>query len=135
MTNLTTIELNTLKAEELRTHAKTFNMTGAWKAKKNEMITFLEGIKQAQIEEAAQSQQAEEVKPAARTNRGRTRTINVYKNGELFATIEGLIETFKWAVENGVSNQGWVKHSLKTGKETVAGRKFKEGGYLFKYAE
>jgi len=28
-----------------------------------------------------------------------------------------------------------VKHSLKTGKETVAGRKFEEGGFLFKYVE
>jgi hypothetical protein len=139
MTNLTNIELTTMKAEELRTIAKEFQMTGAWKAKKNEMIEFLEVKKAEQIEEARiaalalQPEIVEEEKPQ-NSRRGRTRTIEVYKDGELFNTIEGLIETLKWAVENNICNQGWVKSSLKTGRETVAGRKFKEGGFLFKYA-
>ncbi|PFZ06579.1 hypothetical protein COL63_27410 [Bacillus pseudomycoides] len=70
-----------------------------------------------------------------RRKKGRTRTIEVYKDGVHIETIEGLIKTFKWAEENKICNQGWIKNSLRTGNETVAGRKFKEGGYRFKYAE
>ena len=132
MTNLTTIELNTLKAEELRTLAKEFQMTGAWKAKKGEMIEFLEAKKSEQIEQARAAE--EEVKPQS-NRKGRTRTVNVYKDGQLVQTVVGLLETFKWAADNNVCNQGWVKHSLKTGSETTSGRKFKEGGYKFEYAE
>ncbi|PEL63763.1 hypothetical protein [Bacillus wiedmannii] len=67
--------------------------------------------------------------------KGRTRTIEIYKDGVHIETIEGLINTFKWAEENHICNQGWIRHSLKTGKETIPGRKFKDGGYLFKYAK
>ena len=127
-TNLINLELNEMRAEDLRTLAKEYGMVGAWKAKKSEMIEFLEAIKEAQIKEQQNSS-----KPR-RNSKGRTRTIQVLKDGELVIEIEGLINTFKWADENKVCNAGWVKHSLKTGKETVAGRKYKQGGYLFKYS-
>ncbi|PER08879.1 hypothetical protein [Bacillus cereus] len=67
--------------------------------------------------------------------KGRTRTIEVYKDGVHIETIEGLLNTFKWANENGIANEGWVKESLRSGRETIAGRKYKTGGYLFKYTE
>lgn len=104
MTNLTTIELNTLKAEELRTLAKEFQMTGAWKAKKGEMLDFLENKKAEQIEAARQAEQAQPEKPQS-SRKGRTRTIEVFKDGEKVTTIEGLIETFKWANDNKICNQ------------------------------
>lgn len=136
-TNLINIELNTMRAEDLRTLAKEFEMRGAWKAKKNEMIEFLENIKAEQIKEAeaaAQAQAEVQSKPASHRH-GRTRKIEVWKDGQLVAEIDGLIETFKWATENNVCNVGWVKHSLKNNIPTTPGRKFKEGGYLFKYAD
>lgn len=61
--------------------------------------------------------------------------INVYKDGKLIKTIDGLMETFKWITENNITNVGWVKRSLKTGEETKAGYKYKEGGYKFEYAD
>lgn len=135
MTNLITLELTTLKAEELRTIAKEYQMVGAWKAKKDEMIKFLEEIKSQQIKEAEEAAvQEEEVKPESKPKRGRTRVIEVYKDGELITTIEGLMETFKWVTENQITNVGWVKRSLKTGEETNAGYKYKTGGYKFVYA-
>ncbi|PFZ20100.1 hypothetical protein [Bacillus wiedmannii] len=73
--------------------------------------------------------------PQLEKRRGRTRTIEIYKDGVHIETIEGLINTFNWAKENYICNQGWIRHSLKTGKETIPGRKFKDGGYLFKYAK
>ncbi|PGC30279.1 MULTISPECIES: hypothetical protein [Bacillus] len=78
-------------------------------------------------------EQCEESK--TKKKKGRTRTIEVYKNGVHIETIEGLIKTFKWAAENNIANQGWIKHSLKNNVPTIPGRKFKEGGYLFKYVE
>ena len=123
MTNLINVELTTLKAEELRTIAKEFKMVGAWKAKKSDMVEFLQNIKEEQIK-AEQSKK--------KTNK--KKTIEILKNGKVIAVIEGLIETFKYVEEKQICNQGWVKHSLKTGKVTVAGRKYKMGGYLFRYA-
>ena len=73
-------------------------------------------------------------KPTTRKH-GRTRTIEVYKDGILISTIEGLLNTFKWASTNNICNTGWIRNSLKTGQETIPGRKFKEGGYLFKYKD
>lgn len=129
MTDLTSLELTNLKAEELREIAREYEMPGAWKAKKQEMINFLETKKDEQIKEK------ENQKPKT-PKRGRTRTIEVYKDGELIETIEGLLKTFEWAKENKITNQGWVKRSLKTGEETKAGWKYKEGGgYIFKYAD
>ena len=121
-----------MKAEELRIIAKEYKMVGAWKAKKQEMIDFLEVKKSEQIKE----QEVEVQKPEESTKpkRGRTRTIEIYKDGELIKTVEGLLKTFDWVKENKITNQGWVKRSLKTGEETAPGWKYKEGGYLFKYA-
>jgi hypothetical protein len=83
MPNLTTIELNTLKAQELRTLAKEFQMVGARKSKKNEMIEFLEVKKSEQIEEARiaaeQASQTEEVQPETTSRKGRTRKNEVIK--------------------------------------------------------
>jgi len=122
--------------------AKELNIVGRHKMKREELLAAIEAKQivpqqpvnvENQVEaEAAVPSQTEEVKPQ---RGGRTKVIEVWKDGVKIATINGLIETLKWAVAEGVSNQGWVKHSLKTGKETVAGRKFKEGGYLFKYAD
>ena len=66
-------------------------------------------------------------------NRRRTRTVEIYKDGELIKTIDGVLKTFDWAKENNIAHQDWVKRSLRTGEETEAGWKYKEGGYLFKY--
>ena len=121
-----------MKSEELRIIAKEYKMTGAWKAKKQEMIDFLEVKKLEQIkEQETEVQKPEEI---TKPKRGRTRTIEIYKDGKLIKTIEGLLKTFEWARENKIANEGWVKRSLKLGEETAAGYKYKEGGYLFKYA-
>ncbi|UDY80737.1 Rho termination factor N-terminal domain-containing protein [Geobacillus phage GR1] len=124
------MNLQEMKVKELRNLAGEKNITGRWDMNKQQLIEALTLILE---EENRQAQQEEVAKPQPR--RGRRRVIEVYKDGVLINTIDGLLETFKWATENNVCNVGWVKHSLKTGKETVAGRKFKEGGYLFKYAE
>ena len=58
-----------------------------------------------------------------------------YKDGELIKTIDGVLKTFDWAKENNIAHQDWVKRSLRTGEETESGWKYKEGGYLFKYAD
>jgi hypothetical protein len=131
------MNLQEMKVKELRNLAGEKNITGRWDMNKQQLIDALTPIleEEARIaeEQSEQSQQEEVEKPQPR--RGRRRVIEVYKDGQLVNTINGLLETFKWATENNICNVGWVKHSLKTGKETVAGRKFKTGGYLFKYAE
>lgn len=123
------MNLQEMKVKELRELAGEKEVTGRWDMNKQQLIDALTPILEA--EQAAQAEQQNEEKPS---RKGRTRTINVFKDGQLVETVEGLIETFKWAEQNNVCNQGWVKHSLKTGKETVAGRKFKESGYRFEYA-
>lgn len=158
--NYTLNELQNMKAEELRVIAREIQMPGAWKAKKDQMVEAIENhqiILKAQelnielegnetteqilkLIEAAQvvqeEPQVEEVKPQVETKkRGRKRKIEVYKNGVLFETIDGLLETFKWVTDNKITNVGWVKRSLKNNEETQAGYKYREGGYLFKYAE
>lgn len=134
MTSLINLELTEMKAEELRAIAKEYKMTGAWKAKKQEMIDFLEVKKSEQIKEQEELQ-TQKPQQEDRPRRGRTKTIEVYKNGELIETIDGLLNTFRWAKENDITNQGWVKRSLKTGEETTSGWRYKEGGYIFKYAD
>lgn len=133
------MNLQEMKVKELRTLAGEKNITGRWEMNKQQLIDALTPILEEETriaeEQAAQDQQQEEVKPQNQPRRGRKRTIEVYKDGQLINTIDGLLETFKWATENNICNVGWVKHSLKTGKETVAGRKFKTGGYLFKYSD
>ena len=133
MKNLISLKFTEMKSEELRIIAKEYKMTGAWKAKKQEMIDFLEVKKFEQIKE--QETEVQKSEGVVKTKRGRTRTIEIYKDGKLINTIEGLLKTFAWAKENEITNQGWVKRSLKTGEETNAGWKYKEGGYLFKYAD
>ncbi|PED63951.1 Rho termination factor N-terminal domain-containing protein [Priestia megaterium] len=98
---------------------------------KEQELAAVEAMKSEQKE----GEEMKEEKPQAKKKHGRTRTIEVYKDEELVTKIVGLLETFKWAEENKICNQGWVKHSLRNGVPTVAGRKFKEEGYLFKYAE
>jgi hypothetical protein len=130
--------LTTKSVKELREIAKTLEIAGRWDMNKDQLIKAIEFVQKKREEERIEAERkAQQKKEEVETSRrkGRTRVIEVYKDGQLVTRIEGLIETFKWAAENKVCNQGWVKHSLKTGKETVAGRKFKEGGYLFKYAE
>jgi len=63
----------------------------------------------------------------------RKKHIQIFKDGILILTIEGLIETMKWASENNICNSGWIRESLRTGRETIAGRKYKVGGYKFQY--
>ena len=91
--------------------------------------------KQREAQKAAEEAQTESVEETPKKKKnGRTRVINVFKDGELIETIEGLMETFKWVTENNITNVGWVKRSLKTGEETNAGYKYKIGGYKFEYA-
>jgi len=138
MTNLMNLELNNMTAEELRSVARELEMTGAWKSKKQEMVDFI----QAKVDTLKADQEVQEAilnqpKPSSSSapKRGRRRKIEVYKDGELIETIDGLLNTFKWASENEITNQGWVKRSLKNNEVTKAGWKFKNGGgYLFKYA-
>ncbi|PHA62847.1 Rho termination factor N-terminal domain-containing protein [Bacillus wiedmannii] len=147
------MNLQDMKVKELRDLAGEKNIAGRWDMKKDQLISAIkrvllleestklgltiepgmsnEDIKNL-ISEAQRTQEKEEV---ISSRKGRTRIINVYKDGQLVETIEGLLNTFKWAAENNISNQGWVKHSLKNNVPTVPGRKFKEGGYLFQYAE
>lgn len=161
MTNYTTVELNAMNAENLRNLAREIQMPGAWKAKKIEMIEAI--IKNQLVKEATDlsiilagnetiselqemietaknlvnvvlPEPTSKPQPQAR-RKGRTRTIEIYKDGALLHTVAGLIETFKYVTENNITNVGWVKRSLKTGEETNAGYKYKVGGYLFKYAE
>lgn len=115
--------------------AKDLNIKGRHKMKRDELLAAIESkqVVEQEVKENETNQVQNKTESPA-SNRGRMRVIEVWKDGKCIKTIDGLIETFKWAVENGICNQGWVKNSLKTGKETVAGRKFKEGGYLFKYA-
>lgn len=69
--------------------------------------------------------------PAGERKRGRQ--IVVYKDGNQIKQLNSLKETFEWAKENDICNQGWIKRSLRFNEETKPGRKFKEGGYLFQY--
>ncbi|PLR86658.1 hypothetical protein [Bacillus sp. V33-4] len=80
---------------------------------KQKLIDVLTPVLEAETIVKEQAQQNE--KPSSTSHKGRTRTIEVFKDGQLVRTIEGLIETFKWANENAICDQGWVKHSLKTG--------------------
>lgn len=149
------MNLQDMKVKELRTLAGEKNIAGRWEMKKDQLISAIERVLLIEeatnleltvepsmnnediknlISESQNSQDKEEV-GVAPNRKGRTRIINVYKDGVLVNTIEGLLNTFKWAAENNISNQGWVKHSLKNNVPTVPGRKFKEGGYLFQYAD
>lgn len=71
--------------------------------------------------------------PAGSRKRGRQ--IIVLKDGVQIKRLHSLKEAFTWAEEFGICNQGWVKRSLRNKEETLPGRKFKEGGYLFQYLE
>ena len=143
-------ELRELTVKELRTIVKEneLEIVGAWKMKKDELVEEIyvmiyeawgivddESPEEIKVEGVEEVEEVQEEKPSLNKRGGKKKSINVYKDGELIETIDGLINTLKWSVENGIANQGWVKNSLKTGKETVAGRKFKEGGYKFEYAE
>lgn len=134
-------KLEGMKVKELRELAGKKNISGRWDMSKPQLVAALFPImvaeRNAEIaeEQAQQATVVAEEETPIRSNKGRVRTINIYKDGEQIKVIDGLLETFKWATENGIANQGWVKESLKTGRETTAGRKFKEGGYRFEYAE
>jgi|SRR5699024_4991022 len=136
------INLNEMKVKELREIAKDKEVTGRWDMNKTQLVEALTEIfekekaeKEAEeIRLAEQDQEVDEEAPV-RSTRGRRRTIEVYKDGVLIKTVKGLLKTFDWVRENQIANQGWVKRSLKTGEETKPGFKFKEGGYLFKYAD
>ncbi|MGG1916074.1 Rho termination factor N-terminal domain-containing protein [Priestia megaterium] len=122
------------------THEELRNLIADQKQKIAEMQEMLRRereliAEETEAEKAAEEAQAEdnEETPKKKKN-GRTRVINVFKDGELIETIEGLMQTFNWVTENNITNVGWVKRSLKTGEETNAGYKYKVGGYKFEYA-
>ncbi|PEN61601.1 Rho termination factor N-terminal domain-containing protein [Bacillus wiedmannii] len=147
------MNLQDMKVKELRDLAGEKNIAGRWDMKKDQLISAIERV--LLLEEAtnlgltiepamsnediknliSEAQNSQDKESTTSNRKGRTRIINVYKDGQLINKIEGLLKTFKWAAENNISNQGWVKHSLKNNVPTVPGRKFKEGGYLFQYAE
>ena len=125
-------ELRTMTVKELREIVRDENLpiTGAWKMKKNDLVEeVFSMICEAWNIEDDETIVVEEPKKKRR----KVRKIEVYKDGEVVKTLESLMETFKWATENKIANSGWVKESLKSGRETTPGRKYKEGGYLFKY--
>ena len=135
--------------KELRSIIKEcgLEIKGAWKMTKNELLVNIinelpeeettEEVKEMEAKEVeVKEDREEEVKTTEskpKTKKGNRKIIEVYKDGELVNTLDSLTETFKWAKENKIANAGWVRNSLKTGQETKAGSKYKEGGYLFKY--
>lgn len=137
-------ELRELSVTELRNLIREYQLeiTGSWKMKKEDLIEsiFIE-VEEAweMIDDEAIAEEVEviEEKPEIeeQAKRGRTKTVLVFKNGELIKTIDGFIKTLKWATENNIANQGWVKRSLKRREETKPGFKYKEGGYFFWYDE
>ena len=136
--------------KELRSIIKEcgLEIKGAWKMTKNELLVNIinelpeeettEEVKEVEVQEVEVKEDREEeietTESKPKTKKGNRKIIEVYKDGELVNTLDSLTETFKWARENKIANAGWVRNSLKTGQETVAGSKYKEGGYLFKYA-
>ena len=138
--------------KELRSIIKEcgLEIKGAWKMTKNELLVNIINelpeeevtteeveeveVKEVEVEEKPEVEEVETTESKSKTRKGNKKIIEVYKDGELVNTLDSLTETFKWARENKIANAGWVRNSLKTGQETVAGSKYKEGGYLFKYA-
>ena len=138
--------------KELRSIIKEcgLEVKGAWKMTKNELLVNIINelpeeevtteeveeveVKEVEVEEKPEVEEVETTESKSKTRKGNKKIIEVYKDGELVNTLDSLTETFKWAKENKIANAGWVRNSLKTGQETKAGSKYKEGGYLFKYA-
>lgn len=138
--------------KELRSIIKEcgLEIKGAWKMTKNELLVNIINelpeeevtteeveeveVKEVEVEEKTEVEEVETTESKSKTRKGNKKIIEVYKDGELVNTLDSLTETFKWAKENKIANAGWVRNSLKTGQETKAGSKYKEGGYLFKYA-
>ena len=116
-------ELRAMTVTELRQIVRDegLTITGAWKMKKDDLVEeiFIDICEAWDIEDD-ETIVVEE--PKKKSQRGRK--IEVYKDGEKVKTLESLMETFKWAKENKIANQGWVKESLKSGRETTPGRKF-----------
>ena len=127
-------ELRTMTVTELRQIVRDegLEITGAWKMKKDDLVEeiFIDICEAWDIED---DETIVEEEPKKKSRRGRK--IEVYKDGEVVKTLESLMETFKWAQKNKIANQGWVKESLKSGRETTPGRKYKEGGYKFSYLD
>lgn len=131
-------ELRELTVTELRqiVRENELEISGFSKMKKDDLIEEIFDLIQEAWRMEDDESETEEVQEVEIGKRGgKKRTINIYKDGELINTIDGLVKTCVWSVENGIANQGWVKNSLRTGLETVPGRKFKEGGYRFEYAD
>ena len=127
-------ELRAMTVKELREIVRDENLpiTGAWKMKKDDLVeeVFSMICESWNIENDEEIVvEVEEPKKKSR----KVRKIEVYKDGEKVKTLESLMQTFKWATENKIANSGWVRESLRSGRETTPGRKYKEGGYLFKY--
>jgi hypothetical protein len=143
------MNLKEMTVKQLRDLAKEFEIVGRWDMTKDQLIKAIEraqlikeakelGIEYEKYNNEELKRLIEEKKNNKNEERKRGRNkrkINVYKDGELIITIEGLLETFEWAAKNHICNQGWVKRSLRNGEPTKPGYRFKEGGYLFKYAD
>ena len=127
-------DLRKMKVKDLRDIVRDEGLAiaGAWKMKKDDLVEeiFIDICEAWDIEDD-ETIVVEE--PKKKSQRGRK--IEVYKDGEKVKTLESLMETFKWAKENKIANQGWVKESLRSGRETTPGRKYKEGGYKFSYLD
>lgn len=137
MTTLSTTNIGTKSVKELREMAKDLNISGRWDLNKAQLVEAITLKLEAKKEEmAAEEAKKQSEKTAAPKKRGRSKKINVLKDGEFLIQIDGLLQTFAWAKENEITNTGWVKRSLKTGEETQAGWRYKNGGgYKFEYAE
>lgn len=144
---MTTTELSAKSVKELRNIAKEMNITGRWDMNRTQLVYAIEraqliseakdlGIETAailnndqikKVIEAERNVTTEEEKTSHKKRGAKKRKIEVYKDGQLIQTIDGLMETFNWVTENKITNVGWVKRSLKTGEETAAGYKYREG--------
>lgn len=141
-------ELREMTVKQLRELVRDndLEIVGAWKMKKNDLVEEIyELVFEAweieddeTIEETTEETVAEEVVEEVEEEPKRRRhgkTIKVFKDGEEVIQLNSLTETFKWAADNKICNQGWVKESLRSGRETTPGFRYKEGGYLFKYVK
>lgn len=126
MTKLINLELTEMKANELREIAKEYKMPGSWKAKKNEMIDFLEIKKSEQIEEAEElvefvneviEVEIEKTDKPIKQNK-QIREIILFDNEDnFFAEFKTQSEAIKYCEKEKLANSVWIRRSVKTGEK------------------
>ena len=126
--NLINLELTEMKAEELRIIAKEYEMDKSWKARKQEMIDFLEVIKNEQIKEKEQQEadelvdfineelqtQLEKPKPI-KPNSKIMREVILFDNEDNFVgEFANQKELVRFCMKENIANSGWCARSIRT---------------------